>query len=223
MRAIVVLLIWTRMKQSEISSFAMNVVAKMTGNILFPNPAVKLDDLQKSALEFAEKFGNRKNGKNARAELKLAKANLFLLLKSQADYINGIVKEQTDPLVRDEMITSAGMVSTKGSASKSTVPEQPKVPKVGYANGEVRLNVPAVKGASSYLWVIFFGAPFGITVTNGQIEIDQKAKYIMIPVGKAREVVSNVAVGADITVQVLAQNAAGKSSFSPAVAFHTGG
>ena len=78
----------------------------------------------------------------------------------------------------------------------------------------MNLSVDTVKYADSYFWIVFIGEAFPITITHNQMEVSNAGNYIMIPAGTSRECVRGLAPGTKITVQVLAQNATGKSEFT---------
>ena len=213
-----VLITWKRMKQAEVAGFVFNTVTMMTDNKYFAEPAVPMPDMSKAASLYAEKYGNRKNGGNGKADFLNAKKALFALLDTQAKYVT-IEAQNAD---KEDIITSSGFVSSKSSNSRSVVPVQPKNPVVSYKNGELILSLKKVKEANSYCWVIFLGTAFPIIVSDNVLNIDPKAKFMMIPAGNLRETVRGIGVGQDLYVQVLAQNTAGKSSFTLPVFVHTG-
>ena len=220
-RKYIVLVTWRKMKQGELAPFVLNIVVKMTDNDYFPTPAVALTDLEKAAQRYSSAVGNRLNGAMARAELKAAKAAIFALLYKQSDYVNEVSAKDT--IVGDDIIiASSGFTSSKGSASKSVTPVQPKTLTAKYVNGELVITTPAIAGATGYCWVIFFGPAYPVNITSNALEIDAKAKFFIVPAGNTRECVSNIPMGVDLYVQVLAQNPAGKSAFSPTVFVHTG-
>lgn len=216
-KKIIVVQNWTSLKQADVASFAINTAQKMTDNPNFAKPAIDLETMAATAGQYTIAFGNRLNGKNAREAFMAIKSNLFDLLQQQATYVTSVAGGDT------QIITSGGWEASKGSISKKTTPTQPKAPAVAFKNGDLTVSTSTVKGATSYLWVVFLGGAFPINITNNQLDINQSAKYIIVPAGTTRECVRNVSVGADVTVQVLAQNTAGKSSFSVPVSFHTGG
>ena len=52
-RKYVVLVTWRRLKQADLAPFVVNVITQMTGNVYFPNPTVKLSDLENAANRYS--------------------------------------------------------------------------------------------------------------------------------------------------------------------------
>ena len=78
----------------------------------------------------------------------------------------------------------------------------------------LNMKVKRVKSAKSYCYIVVIAEVLPTNVVDNNRKIDLKAKVIILPAGSAREVVRTIAPGTKVTVLVLAQNAAGISSFS---------
>jgi len=137
------------------------------------------------------------------------------LLHTEAVYVNGIANGNA------ATIEAAGFTATSNSRNRAVVLATPNAPAVSGNAAALRLIIPAVQGADSYCWVIFTGETTNATIAETHITLNGPA--IVIPDGITREVLHNViAAGTKLTVQVLAQNTAGKSGFSAAVSFTVG-
>ena len=136
-------------------------------------------------------------------------------IKRWTAYVNSIANGDVT------VIESAGFTATSDSRKKAVVPAVPNAPVISGNASALHLQIPAVAGAVNYCWVIFTGDATAATVTDTHIVLNGAA--IVLPDGTARETLRNaIPAGTKISVQVLAQNAAGKSAFSPLVSFTVG-
>ena len=215
-KPIAVLMNWIHMPATEMAAFAHNTSAKMNGNPNFPKPDVPYADMDAAADRLELAYANRMNGDAAKTEYENADEALDTLLHQQAAYVNGIANGDA------AIIESAGFVTTAQSRKKAVVPAVPDAPQISGNAPGLHLQIPAVTGAKTYCWVIFTtGDKSTATVAATHIVLPEAA--IVIPDGATRETLRGViAAGTTITVQVLAQNAAGKSGFSTQVSFTVG-
>ena len=219
-KPIVVLMNWNHMAPTQMASFAHNIAAKM--NLLTvklsdpPTPPVTPEQMNDAANRLELAYANRMNGAEAKTEFQNADAALDDLLHEHGGYVNTV--SDGDKVI----IEAFGFTATSDSRKKAVVPDVPVAPKISGNAAELHLQIPAVAGAVSYCWIIFTGEATQATVTDTHITLSGAA--IIIPDGAARETLRNVIpAGTKISVQVLAQNAAGKSAFSPLITYAVGG
>lgn len=218
-KPIVVLMNWNDMTPTEMASFAHNIAAKMPLaqaklTAADPPPITPAEmDAAANRLEMA--YANRMNGAVAKTEFENADTALDELLHVQAAFVN--IAANGNKLI----IEAFGFTATTDSRKKAVVPATPNAAKFSGNAGALHLLIDAVPGATSYCWVIFTSGATNATVTNTHIVLSGAA--IIIPDGGARETLRGVIpAGTVVSVQVLAQNAAGKSSFSPMITFTIG-
>ncbi len=207
-RKIVVRRNWSKNNGFKLATTAKEVQTGMTGNDSFPKPPVALAEMDTQIANLFNHYTNRKDGSKARADYKNSLAIVLGIMTDQADYVDATANgNQT-------MIESSGFKSTSGTSSRKPVPAVPGVPTVKNENGDLVMSIEAVPYATSYFWIVFIGQPFGFSISNGQMWAEKPGEFIIIPAGTTREVVRGLAPGTAITVQVLAQNSAGKSDFT---------
>ncbi len=218
-KLIVVLMNWIRMSPLQMAAFAHNIAAKMSPpNVKIPDsptppftPA-QMDDAS-DRLELA--YANRMNGAEAKTEFENADTALDGMLHDDAGYVNTVAAGNK------VIIEAFGFTATSNSRNKAVVPAVPVAPVISGNASAVHLQIPSVPGADSYCWVIFTGDATVATVAETHIVLSGAA--IVIPDGTTREVLRNIIpAGTKISVQVLAQNTAGKSGFSPLISFTVG-
>jgi hypothetical protein len=214
MKLITVLISWARSKALDIVSFALTVGKKMTGNANFPTPKVPPAAITAAANRLEAAYAARKNGSEAKLEYEDAFDDLNDKLYAQAGYVDNIA--DGDAMI----IASSGFVASNNARTPSTVPGTPAPPKLKTeAGGILHLSIDRVPGALSYLYVLFLGEDvFNIEVLDDYIIMPPTLiKTIIIPEGGLREDIRGLIPGTKVHVQVLAQNTAGKSPFSPLV------
>jgi hypothetical protein len=207
---------WTKMPQTEVASFAHGTSTKMSEDpATFTSPAVSYKIMDASATRVENAYANRMNGPAAKTELKNAFADLNDNLHLQAAYVNSIANGDT------ATIENAGFVASSNIRKTKTIPAVPVTPSIKGNAAKLQLKINAVPGAKNYCWVIFTDSTGTVSVKNRTVFVSGAA--IIIPDGKARETLHNlIDAGTKITVQVLAQNSAGKSGFSAAVSITVG-
>ena len=204
-----VIINWKITSPTGMYRVSSKVVECMTGNKNFATPAVPMPEFTEASDRLNTAIDNRKNGPAARTELKQAADDMDTKLRTQADYVtqtaNGDIK----------VIESSGFEVNKGSDSKSVVPDTPIIKSLKSSKGIVNLSAIKPKGAASLCWLLFIDIdPVPVTVTSNTIELPSGIRVIIIPAGKAKETYGGLPIGTKVTVQVLAQNAAGKSALT---------
>ena len=215
-KPIVVLMNWIHKSPTQMASLAHNVSARLTAESgTFSSPAISPADLNTAANRLEMAYANRMNGAAGKAEFDNADEALDEMLHTEAAYVNSVANGD------NVIIELSGFTATTNQRKAAVVPAVPNAPTVTGNAGALHLQIPAVPGAYSYCWVIFTGDSVAATVADTHIGLSGAG--IVIPDGLTREVLRNViAPGTKITVQVLAQNTAGKSGFSAAVSFTVG-
>ncbi len=214
-KPIVVLMNWTKMSPIQMAAFAHNIASRIPAASKSSSPPVAPEDLTNAATRLELAYANRMNGAEAKTEFEAADKALDELLHEVAAYVNS--NANGDAVI----IEAAGFTATSNERKPATVPAVPNAPGITGNASALRLQIASVAGATSYCWVIFTGETSSATVAETHITLSGAAT--VIPGGKTREVLRNVvAAGTKITVQVLAQNAAGKSGFSTPVGFTVG-
>jgi hypothetical protein len=212
-KAIVVRITWSVTKPLKLFSTANNVYAEMTANVaLFSTPTVPLKDLKAANEEAQDAYNKRLNGDLAKEQNKTKLEDLSNLLRSQAIYVNGIAKGNS------ETILKAGFEATNNEVKKSVIPASTKAAALQtLGNGALKANLVKVEGATSYTYVIFLGTPTTITVDGNTLIIGATTEgVIIIPNGKTFQTIYNLPIGTTVTVVAFAQNSAGVSAASPA-------
>jgi hypothetical protein len=207
---------WNEMSPVNMAALAHSVSAKIAaGTTTFPSPTITPAALDAAANRLELAYANRMNGAAAKTEFNVADAAVDDLLHTEAAYVNDVAKGNT------AIIEASGFTATTNGRKKAVVPATPDAPKIWGNAAALHLQIPAVPGATSYCWIIFTGDATNATIADTHIGLNGPA--IVIPEGITRELLHNViAAGTKITVQVLAQNTAGKSGFSAAVSFTVG-
>jgi len=135
-----------RYKPSDLLAFARSVVAKMTGNALFPTPipalaavTTKADEFESAIAVATEGSITQKNQRNA------IRDELLLLLLQLASYVEGIAQGNPD------IETEAGYKPRKSPTPIGPMPKMTGLTatSTGIA-GEMALKANRVKGAFSY-------------------------------------------------------------------------
>jgi hypothetical protein len=201
--------VWVGATPLESAAYARGTVVSMTGNALFLNPDVPLNDITQAALRLEHAWASRKNGPSAAEELKLATADMAAKNTAQADYVERIAKGDVATIV------SAGMTTTsldRAAPSLPEVPQQPKlIPGVG---GHLKVILSAVAGAKSYCYAVFTDEHVPIDIVNEDLIIPPKSGIIIRPSATCSEEFSGFQPGKQVSVQVLAINSAGYSHWS---------
>ncbi|MEP6467168.1 MAG: hypothetical protein ABJB05_12740 [Parafilimonas sp.] len=217
-KPIVVLISWDNEKPTQMASFAHGVAQNIANNATtFPTPPVTPQNLDIAANRVELAYANRLNGPVAKTELQTADNALDVLLHQMAAYVNTVANGNAS------IIQIAGFKASSNQRLPATVPATPDAPKISGNAAALHLETNKVNGAVSYCWLIFTGEPASASITADCI-ILPAAAVIIIPDGHLREDLHNIIpAGTKISVQVLAQNAAGKSGFSPLISFTVGG
>ena len=220
-KTIVVLMNWIHMVATVMASFAHNIATKMSpSNVKIPDtptPPVTPQQMDDAADRLELAYATRMNGAEAKTEYENADTALNELLHEHSEYVNTVANG-------DKVIIEAfGFTATSNDRKKAVVPATPAVPKIWGNAAELHLQIAGVPGAISYCWVIFTGGDAKAGATVAETHIVLSCAAIVIPDGTTREILRGViAAGTTIGVQVLAQNSAGKSGFSPLINFTAG-
>ncbi len=217
-RQIVVRISWTHSSPTEMASFEHGVAAAISNNAeTFPAPSVSSSDLDEAANRVEMAYANRMNGPLAKTELDDADTTLDMLLHNEADYVNSVARGNRS------IIQLAAFIPTSDTNTTPVVPQTPNAAKITGTAAALTIETAKVNGADSYCWLIFLDSPGAASVGANYIKLPA-APVIVIPNGHLRETLHNVIpAGTNISLQVLAQNTAGKSGFSPLVSFTVGG
>lgn len=144
MKKVKVIINFARMTISKLIEFARNTVTRMTGNSNFPTPDVPTTQITTGANTLETKYNAAAGGgKQATAEMRVARKALEELLRKQALYVERIAGGN------DATILSSGFTT-----SKQPVPAlHPDFTVMnGELEGEVILKHKAVKGARAWIW-----------------------------------------------------------------------
>ncbi len=217
-KQIIVLISWDTEKPTQMASFAHGVAEKIAGNAAtFPAPPVTPANLDAAATRVELAYANRLNGPAAKTELQAADNALDILLHNLSTYVSNVANGDV------AVIQSAGFKASSNTRLPATSPAVPVAAKISGNAAALHLQTDKINGAVNYCWLIFTGEPVSATVTADCI-ILPAAPVMIIPDGHVQETLRNtIPAGTKISVQVLAQNAAGKSGFSPLVSFMVGG
>ncbi len=215
-KPIVVLMTWIHQNPLDMAALATGVAQKLSQNsAMFPSPPVTPSDLSAAANAVTAAYANRMNGPAAKTALDQADAELDEILHIEAAYVNTIANGDK------ATIEISGFTATSDSRKPATVPDTPDAPKISGNASALHLETNN-SSADSFCWLIFTDTPVTPSVSGTHITLPA-APVIVIPNGHFREDLLNVIpAGAKIAVQVLAQNTAGKSGFSPLVTFMVG-
>ena len=200
---------WKKQKPTSMLQVSSQVAENMEGNENFPNPAIAIANMQSISSRVQTAYNNRGNGKIARLELEAAITELDGALRTQSYYVTNTAQGDL------AIIQTSGFEASKGTSSKAVVPTMPTNVKLESNNGNVSLIAKKPTGASSLCWVIYYGdVTDTVKVENGRISVPANVSAQIINAGKGREVISSLAPGTKVSVQVMAQNTAGCSSLS---------
>ena len=204
-KLLVVLLNWAVDTQLVMISLALNVVNFMGNNVgTFATPAVVLTVLKAAADRLQKAYNERLNGDEAKLEYDKAAIALDKLLHDQAFYVNGIAKGDA------AIIAKAGFKSTSADQTKKTKCVAPGAAKLTTnGGGGLKIVLAKVAQATSYIFVVFFGAVGTVIVGDNYVKPSLEA--IVITKGKLSEILSGITRGTEVTVIAFAQNSAGIS------------
>ncbi len=217
MNIIKVLHSWLNATALTMAAIGEASVTGMTGNLLYPTPAVALTDMTTACTRLTDAWNGRDNGNAGKQELKDATIALVALLVKQSQYVDGIAKGDAAKII------SSGFQATSGEMHPSVIPDQAPAPKVeSFEGGRIKLSAKVVHGATSYCWIIFTGVPFEISIVNDHLIMPAgNTGAIVVPAGGTHEGISGLDSLKAMHAGVIARNAAGMAAISPLVEFHT--
>ena len=209
---------WPKIDGQKKAGFATNTVTKMTGNASFASPGttinggVVLTVMTAAANDLAAKYLLRLNGTEAKGQYDTANTLMESLLVKQCDYVKITSAGNSD------IIKSSGFNCSKETDTKSVIPPTPGPAMIEIkGGGSIGITTPKVIGADDYCTVIFIGEVTTVLVINQYIFFPNGGVTIVIPKAGLHETISGLTPGSKVSVLTLAQNAAGKSAFSPIV------
>gem|GEM_PF-2018379 len=209
---------WPKKDGQKKAGFATNTVTKMTGNANFASPGttinggVVLTVMKAAADDLAAKYLLRLNGTEAAGQYDTANTYMESLLVKQCAYVNIAAGGNPDK------IKSSGFNCSKETDTKSVIPPTPGPAMIGVnGDGSISVSTPKVIGADDYCTVIFIGEVTSVAVIGKYISFPNGGVTIVIPRAGLHETITGLTPGSKVTVVTLAQNAAGKSSFSTPV------
>ena len=180
---------------------------------LFPTPpfAGTLILTKRTALDTL--YSNRKNGVLAKNALDTACIDMDNVLRKSADYVSGIANGVKDTINRGGFDATTGDIvhDTTVPAIGSTVAVE--VEKGGYVN----LIAPEIAGAKDYVFVIFRGPAFALTVTADAITVPTGSPCpVMIVQGSVKhKKLTGFVKNEEINVMVCGKNTIGYGAFGP--------
>jgi len=84
-------LAFAQLPDTELDEFATNVIRKMTGNTVFPAPAIALTSLRTAQMAFNRAIITMKQGGSQISSTRIiARTTLIALLRTQASYVQDI-------------------------------------------------------------------------------------------------------------------------------------
>ena len=200
---------WNVQKPSTVIDVATGVSEKMKDNEHFLTPKVPMTDFDEKLNRAQKAYINRDNGKLAQIELTNAISDLDIALRTQSRYVNEASGYD------QAIIETSGYKASKGYNTKSVEPDMPTNVKLTSKNGNVTAKAKKPKGAASLCWAVYYGeVKEMVTVAKNMLSVPAGTAVQIIPCGKANEVIKGLQTGTRVSVQVLAQNAAGKSALS---------
>lgn len=209
---------WPKKDGQKKAGFATNTVTKMTGNSNFATPGttinggVVLTVMTSAANDLAAKYLLKDNGTEAMGHYETANVLLEGLLAKQCAYVN--ITSAGDP----DKIKSSGFNCSAGAKAKAIIPDTPGPAHIIIdGGGAITIGTPKVAGADSFCTVIFIGEVTEVVVVGKHISFPNGGVTIVIPTASLFETITGLTPGTKVTVMTLAQNAAGKSSFSTPV------
>ncbi len=213
-KEIVPLLNWKVSEPTVMSERALKVSGGYgTNPLLFPAPpfAGALILTKRTALDTL--YSNRKNGELAKNALDTACIEMDTILRDSADYVSGVANGVKDTINR------GGFDATTGDIVHDTI-----VPAAGAAvtvevekGGYVNLIAPEITGAKDYVFVIFRGPAFALTVTADAITVPTGSPCpVMIVQGSVKhKKLTGFVKNEEINVMVCGKNTIGYGAFGP--------
>ena len=209
-----VLINWPHLGTPEFLVFALNVYNLLgkTGSI-FTNLPVTLIAYKAAYDALFAAYPLRKNGIIAKKAYDDAYDVLNDLTHKMAGYVNVVADGD------ETIILSAGFQATKGTYTPAVDPGCPGGADLTQSKGgPLRMETTKVAGADSYVFFVFFGINYPVVTVNANnifLPAGSSIPVMIITSGNTVESIKGLATGTHVWVQVLAQNAAGKSALGP--------
>ena len=211
MKKIWVKISWLTSNPLGMASFSHGTVTAMTGNAAYTTPSVPLTAITAAALRVEVAYGNRKNGKKGKDELKNAVADLDTLLHKQSSYVFDVSGGDAT------IIHSGGWETTSDAKAKASVSEQAGpcalTPKSG---GSVKVMSGTVLKTKAYVFVLVVGTVFPVTIVNGVLNIPVGVAAFTLVSTKRIATFTGLAGKEDVMVAVFTVNSAGAGALSAA-------
>jgi hypothetical protein len=203
---------WDYRQPKTLLDVGSNVSEKMEGNKNFLNPPTPVSDLILKMQRTQTAYNNRDNGKLAKTELKDASKDMDSTLRVLGIYVTNESKGVLS------VLQTSGFEASKGKGSKSVIPGMPTNVKLKSKNNYVTMSAKKPAGTATMCWVIYYGEATALaTVEDNMVKIPAGVEARIIGAGKASQRLSSLPTGTKVTVQVMAQNAAGCSALSEPV------
>ena len=212
-RMITVLVTWLRENALFKSNLLKKVADAIEANLAsFPGSPFSHDDLVKFVNDLNNKYAVHENGPLAKTQYEQALKVVDDALHDMKVFVDGIAKG------RKEIIELAGFTASDPTSHPATIPEAPTTTVQAEGAGRLKVNCSHVSNADSYLKVISLNHQLDLRVMGNHIIIPHPDGDIyIVTTGKEHDTVEGLPIDAKAYVTSLAQNAAGKSAFSPVV------
>ncbi len=207
-RAIKVKITWAIKSPKSILDLFILIISGLTEYAsIFPKPPLDVNGLKSLKGELDDKFAKRLNGEVAKNDFAIVLKKGNDVLRKHANYVNDIANGD------DAIILKSGFTPTKGDAQQATtIPAQAGVPTAkATVGGFLSLDADEIVGATSYTYLIFFGVPFAVTITDDFITVPAEStiKLLVVGGGKRSLTIKGLPAGQQVYVQVLGHNSVG--------------
>ena len=191
-----VLLSFTLIAPPEKASYYRNVVAKFTGNALFPTPIISLADLNTALDKFeADILAARDGGHLAVAVMHDSEIAIDKMFRSLAHYVDMIADGD------ETIILSAGFQASKDTAARV---KSPLTAHDGDHSGTIKISYKANERAGAYI----------IQWSKDKLPATDSDWEVLATVTQTTYVVSNLVVGCYYYFRVAAVTPDGTTEFS---------
>lgn len=211
---LVPLLNWKVTEPVVMSARALKVGNGYAANpLLFPTPpfAGTLILTKRTALDTL--YSNRKNGELAKNALDTACIEMDNILRKSAGYVSEQANGVKDTINRGGFDASAGEIVHDSTVPAIGTTVAVEVVKGGYVN----LSAPEINGARDYVFIIFRGAAFALTVTADAITVPTGSPCaVMIIQGSVKhKKLTGFVKNEEINIQVCGKNTQGYGALGP--------
>ncbi len=199
---------WKIKAPKTIHDILILVISGLTQYVsIFSKPTVDVNTLKGIKADLDDKYSKRTNGEVGKKDYADALKKADEALRKNAKYVNEIANGD------ETVILKSGYTPTKDTAQQATtVPAQAGVPDAkATLGGFLTLNCDEIVGATSYTYLIFFGAPFAVPITDDFITVPAEStiKLLIVGGGKRSITIKGLSAGQQVHVQVLGHNSVG--------------